>query len=162
MRILLLNHQQNTRPLQGRSGSAIQQQFTSLPRPSVFSFVKWKWVSHLPGPFKPGSGPACQSRVWRPCRWQVLQSLCTEGCSQCPAQPGQQRALPCHADCSCSLPGPAAPPQGGPPSSRSVWRRCAIHIHPLSEKLSHPLDQGHWVSTQASFQTLWRIRSPVV
>lgn len=157
MGILLLNHSR-TRP----AGPVWLSHSTAIyltSRPSVFSFMQeWKWVSHLPGPFKPGSGPPAQSRVWRPCRWQVLQSL--SGTEEQPVQltwPAEE-ALPCHADCSCLSLQDRQLTSRRPPVLTAVWRRCAIqHPSPFQRSCLIPWT-GHWVSTQARFQTLWRIQ----
>lgn len=79
-------------------------------------------------PSKPGSGPPAQSRVWRPCRWYRV-TLCTEE-QPVPAQPGQQRALPCRADCSCLSLQDWQLTSRRPPALTAAGSRCAIQ-HPF-------------------------------
>lgn len=88
-------------------------------------------------PSKPGSGPPAQSRVWRPCRWYRV-TLCTEE-QPVPAQSGQQRALPCHADCSCLSLQDRQLTSRRPPALTAAGSRCAIqHPSPFQRRCLIP------------------------
>lgn len=129
MRILLLNHQQN----KTAAGQVWLSHSTAiyLTSPTLSFLICKVEMGFTPTrvPSKPGSGLPAQSRVWRPCRWQVLQSLSVQRSNRC--QPSLASRGHCHA--MQTVPASAcrtgSSPQGGPPVLTAVWRRCAIQ-HP--------------------------------
>ena len=154
MRILLLNHQQNK--------TAAGQVWLSHPTaiyltsPTLSFLICKVEMGFTPTrvPSKPGSGLPAQSRVWRLCRWQVLQSLSVQRSNRC--QPSLASRGHCHA--MQTVPASAcrtgSSPQGGSPSSQLYGGDVLSSIHPPFREAASSPGPGHWVSTQASFQTL--------
>ena len=158
MRILLLNHQQN----KTAAGQVWLSHSTAiyLTSPTLSFLICKVEMGFTPTrvPSKPGSGLPAQSRVWRPCRWQVLQSLSVQRSNRC--QPSLASRGHCHA--MQTVPASAcrtgSSPQGGPPRPHSCMEEmCYPASIPLSERLPHPLDRVTESPLRPAFR-LWRIQ----
>lgn len=127
------------------------------PFDSNLPHFAWKWVSHLPGSLpsrglarlpSPGfGGPAGGT-----------ESLSVPRSSRC--QPTLASRGHCHAvqTVPASACRTGSSPLGGPQPSQLQEADVLSSIHPPFRGAVSSPGPGHWVSTQASFQTLWGIQ----